>query len=134
MLTQFWACNPGRPGGASAISSPTSATGSSFRSSPAISASGCSWSAPPVLFHITTADGLIAFCENGHGPLAALPLGVQMLIFLVDTYWLEWVSAARFHPINLFFGAVVADVVLLIAGISPNVFVVLGPITVAHSA
>ena len=59
-----------------------------------------------------------------------------MLIFLVDviTYWLEWVSAARFHRINLFFGAVVADVVLLIAGISPNVFVVLGPITVAHSA
>jgi sterol desaturase/sphingolipid hydroxylase (fatty acid hydroxylase superfamily) len=29
---------------------------------------------------------------------------------------------------------VVADVVLLLAGISPNVFVVLGPITIAHSA
>jgi sterol desaturase/sphingolipid hydroxylase (fatty acid hydroxylase superfamily) len=47
---------------------------------------------------------------------------------------LEWISAARFHPINLFFGAVVADVVMLLAGISPNVFVVLGPITIAHSA
>jgi sterol desaturase/sphingolipid hydroxylase (fatty acid hydroxylase superfamily) len=47
---------------------------------------------------------------------------------------LEWISAARFHPINLFFGAVIADVVLLIAGISPNVFVVLGPVTIAHSA
>ena len=31
-------------------------------------------------------------------------------------------------------GAVIADVVLLIAGISPNVFVVLGPVTIAHSA
>jgi sterol desaturase/sphingolipid hydroxylase (fatty acid hydroxylase superfamily) len=47
---------------------------------------------------------------------------------------LEWISAARFHPINLFFGSVIADVVLLLAGISPNVFVVLGPITIAHSA
>src|ERR1700720_4671897 len=35
---------------------------------------------------------------------------------------------------NLFFGAVIADVVLLLAGISPNVFVVLGPVTIAHSA
>ena len=113
-----------------------------------------------VFFHITTAEGLIAFYENGHGPLAALPLVVQMLIFLVGedviTYWthrlfhggrlwkyhavhysseeLEWISAARFHPINLFFGAVIADVVLLIAGISPSVFVVLGPVTIAHSA
>jgi hypothetical protein len=38
-----------------------------------------------------------------------------------------------FHPINLFFGAVLADVVTLLAGISPNIFVVLGPITIAHS-
>jgi sterol desaturase/sphingolipid hydroxylase (fatty acid hydroxylase superfamily) len=113
-----------------------------------------------VFFHITTAEGLIAFYENGHGPLAALPLVVQMLIFLVGedviTYWthrlfhggrlwkyhavhhsseeLEWISAARFHPINLFFGAVITDVVLVLAGISPNVFVVLGPVTIAHSA
>ena len=113
-----------------------------------------------VLFGITTADGLIAFYENGHGPLAALPLAAQMIIFLIGEdfilYWthrlfhgkglwkyhavhhsseeLEWISAARFHPVNLFFGAVIADVVLLITGISPNVFVVLGPITIAHSA
>ena len=46
---------------------------------------------------------------------------------------LEWISAARFHPINLFFGAVLADVAMLLAGISPNIFVVLGPITIAHS-
>jgi len=113
-----------------------------------------------VLFHITTAEGLIAFYQDGHGPLATLPLAAQMVIFLVGedfiTYWthrffhgapmwkyhavhhsseeLEWISAARFHPINLFFGSVIADVALLIAGISPNIFVVLGPITIAHSA
>jgi hypothetical protein len=41
---------------------------------------------------------------------------------------LEWISAARFDPINLFFGSVLADVVMLLAGISPNIFFVLGPI------
>jgi len=29
-------------------------------------------------------------------------------------------------PVNLFLGSVTADVVMLLAGISPNVFVVLG--------
>jgi sterol desaturase/sphingolipid hydroxylase (fatty acid hydroxylase superfamily) len=113
-----------------------------------------------VLFHITTADGLVAFYENGHGPLAALPLAVQTLVFLIGEdiilYWthrwfhgarmwkyhavhhsseeLEWISAARFHPVNLFLGSVFADVVMLLAGISPNIFVVLGPLTIAHSA
>ena len=46
----------------------------------------------------------------------------------------QWISAARFHPINLFLGSVLADVAMLFAGISPTVFVVLGPLTVAHSA
>ena len=113
-----------------------------------------------VLFGITAADGLIGFYENGRGPLAALPLVAQMIIFLIGEdfilYWshrlfhghalwkchavlhssedLEWISAARFHPIDLFFGVLLADVMMRLAGISPNIFVVLGPITIAHSA
>src|SRR5581483_5437326 len=113
-----------------------------------------------LLFHITTADGLIAFYDNGHGPLAGLPLPVQMVIFLVGEdiilYWahrvfhgrtmwkyhavhhsseeLEWISAARFHPVELFLRSVTADVIMLLIGISPNVLVVLGPLTIAHSA
>ena len=47
---------------------------------------------------------------------------------------LDWISAARFHPINIFLGSVATDVVLLLAGISPNVLVFLGPFTIAHSA
>ena len=47
---------------------------------------------------------------------------------------LDWISAARFHPVNIFLGSVAADVVLLLAGISPNVLVFLGPFTIAHSA
>jgi sterol desaturase/sphingolipid hydroxylase (fatty acid hydroxylase superfamily) len=160
ILTSFWACNPGRAW---------------WRKRDLVT-DLCYWFFIPVitrylriglliigaaaLFRITTADGLIAFYDNGHGPLAALPLVVQMAAFLIGEdiilYWthrffhgekmwkyhavhhsseeLEWISAARFHPINLFLGSVLADVVMLLAGISPNVFVVLGPLTIAHSA
>jgi sterol desaturase/sphingolipid hydroxylase (fatty acid hydroxylase superfamily) len=160
VLTSFWACNPGRPW---------------WRKRDLVT-DLCYWFFIPViarylrigmlvagaalLFHITTTDGLIAFYDNGHGPLAALPLAAQMIVFLIGEdiimYWthrwfhgarmwkyhvvhhsseeLEWISAARFHPVNLFLGSVLADVVMLIAGISPNVFVVLGPLTIAHSA
>ncbi len=113
-----------------------------------------------LLFGIYTADGLIEFYDDGHGPLAQLPLLLQAAIFLIVSdfllYWihrgfhrprlwrfhavhhssqeLDWISAARFHPINLFLGSVAVDVALLIAGISPNVLVFVGPFTTAHSA
>ena len=113
-----------------------------------------------LIFGISTTEGLVAFYDNGHGPLAELPLWLQMIIFLVASdflmYWshrlfhgvtlwkyhavhhsseeLDWISAARFHPVNIFLGSVAADVILLLAGISPNVLVVVGPFTVAHSA
>jgi sterol desaturase/sphingolipid hydroxylase (fatty acid hydroxylase superfamily) len=161
VLTWFWACNPGKP----------------WWHKRDLITDLCYWFFIPVitrylrigmlivgaalLFHITTADGLIAFYDNGHGPLAALPLVAQMIIFLVGVdiilYWthrlfhgqptmwkyhavhhsseeLEWISAARFHPVNLFLGSVAADVIMLLVGISPNVLVVLGPLTIAHSA
>jgi sterol desaturase/sphingolipid hydroxylase (fatty acid hydroxylase superfamily) len=160
ILTWFWACNPGR----------------AWWQKRDLVTDLCYWFFIPVitrflrigmlivgaalLFQITTADGLVAFYDNGHGPLAALPLAAQMILFLIgediilyathrwfhgERMWkyhaihhsseeLEWISAARFHPINLFLGTVFADVVLLVAGISPNIFVVLGPLTVAHSA
>jgi sterol desaturase/sphingolipid hydroxylase (fatty acid hydroxylase superfamily) len=160
VLTWFWACNPGQ----------------AWWHKRDLVTDLCYWFFIPVitrflrigmlivgaavLFQITTADGLIAFYDNGHGPLAALPLIAQMAIFLIGEdiilYWthrlfhgermwkyhavhhsseeLEWISAARFHPINLFLGTVFADVALLVAGISPNIFLVLGPLTVAHSA
>jgi sterol desaturase/sphingolipid hydroxylase (fatty acid hydroxylase superfamily) len=160
ILTQFWACNPGKP----------------WWQKRDLVTDLCYWFFIPVItrflriglliaaaaliFHITTGEGLIAFYENGHGPLATLPLVAQGIIFLIGedfimywshrwfhgkTFWkwhavhhsseeVEWISAARFHPFNLFLGSVLADVVMLFAGISPNVFLVLGPLTTAHSA
>jgi sterol desaturase/sphingolipid hydroxylase (fatty acid hydroxylase superfamily) len=160
VLTSFWACNPGQAW---------------WRKRDLVT-DLCYWFFIPVitrylrigmlivgaalLFRITTAQGLIAFYDHGHGPLSALPLWAQMIIFLIGEdfllYWthrlfhgqrmwryhavhhsseeLEWVSAARFHPVNLFLGSVAADVVMLLIGISPDALVALAPFTIAHSA
>ena len=100
-----------------------------------------------MLFDIHGADAVIKFYDNGFGPLAAMPLWAQALTFLVVSdfllYWfhrlyhgatlwkyhavhhssedLDWISAARFHPVNILLGTVLVDVALLLAGISPNV-------------
>jgi sterol desaturase/sphingolipid hydroxylase (fatty acid hydroxylase superfamily) len=161
VLTFFWACNPGQPW---------------WRKRDLVT-DLCYWFIIPLfarylrigllvlgaafLFGITTAEGLVEFYDDGHGPLAQLPLWLQAAIFLIGSYvmmywihrtfhgapvlWkyhavhhsskdLDWISAARFHPINIFLGSVAVDVVLLLAGISPNVLVFLGPFTIAHSA
>jgi sterol desaturase/sphingolipid hydroxylase (fatty acid hydroxylase superfamily) len=113
-----------------------------------------------LLFGIHSEDGLILFFQHGRGPLAHLPFWAQTIVFLIVSdamlYWihrvfhgpllwkfhavhhssedLDWISAARFHPVNLLFGAVAVDVTLILAGISPNVFILLGPLMIAHSA
>jgi sterol desaturase/sphingolipid hydroxylase (fatty acid hydroxylase superfamily) len=113
-----------------------------------------------LLFDIHGADALIKFYDNGFGPLATLPLWAQAITFVAVSdfllYWihrifhgpamwkyhavhhsseeLDWISAARFHPINLFLGSVAVDVALLLAGISPNVMLWVGPFTTATSA
>ena len=160
ILSFFWACNPGRPW---------------WRKRELIT-DLCYWFIIPLfarylrigllvigaalLFGITTDAGLKEFYDVGHGPLAQLPLWLQVAIFLIgadlimyglhrafhrSALWkyhavhhsskeLDWISAMRFHPVNIFLGGMLADVVLLLAGISPNVLVVLGPFTIAHSA
>jgi sterol desaturase/sphingolipid hydroxylase (fatty acid hydroxylase superfamily) len=106
------------------------------------------------LFHITDGQKIADFYAHGHGPVAQLPLWFQAILYLVGTdfllYWshrafhvgalwkyhavhhasedLEWISAARFHPLNLMFGAAAADIMALLCGISPQIFVVMGPV------
>ena len=112
------------------------------------------------LYDIHGADALIKFYDNGFGPLATMPLWAQALFFLTASdfllYWfhrlyhgaglwkyhavhhssaeLDWISAARFHPVNILLGTVLVDVALLLAGISPNVMLWVGPFTTASSA
>ena len=113
-----------------------------------------------LLFNIHGAEALIKFYDDGFGPLAEMPLWLQAITFLVVSdfllYWfhrlyhgatmwkyhavhhsseeLDWISAARFHPVNILFGTVLVDFALLLAGISPNVMLWVGPFTTAHSA
>ena len=160
VLTYFWACNPGTP----------------WWKKRELLTDGCYWFFVPLiarmvrigslvlgaafLFNVHGESELIAFFDNGHGPLAELPLWVQAALFLVLSdfmlYWihrvfhgpalwkyhaihhssedLDWISAARFHPVNLFLGSVAVDVILLLAGISPNIMIWLGPFTIFHSS
>ena len=160
VLSYFWACNPGAPW---------------WRKRELVT-DICYWFFVPlfarvlrigllvlgagVVFNIHDADALIAFYDNGHGPLSELPLWAQGLLFVALSdfmlYWvhrlfhgggfwkyhaihhsseeLDWISAARFHPVNLFLGTIMVDVILLTAGISPNVMLWVGPFTTFHSA
>ena len=160
VLAHFWACNPGKPW---------------WRKRELVT-DLCYWFLVPLfarvfrigllvlgaglLFGIRDADDLIAFYDNGHGPLSTLPLWLQAILFLVAAdfmmYWLhrmfhgggfwryhaihhssedvDWISAARFHPVNLLLGTIGVDVVLLTAGISPGVMLWLGPFNIFHSA
>ncbi|MEO8300581.1 MAG: sterol desaturase family protein [Rhizomicrobium sp.] len=112
-----------------------------------------------VLFHISDGQAISEFYENGHGPLSQLPLWLQGLLYLVGTdfvlYWihrgfhrgflwkyhavhhasedLEWISASRFHPVNLVLGAALVDVAALLCGISPWIFVAIGPFNIITS-
>src|SRR4029078_2648429 len=147
VLAHFWACNTGKPG---------------WRKSELIT-DLCYWFFVPVfarvfrialwvlcagvVFNIHEVTDLIAFYDNGHGPLSELPLWLQALLFLVAShfmlYWLhrmfhgggfwkyhaihhsseelEWISAARFHPVNLFIGTIMVDVILLMTWLSPHI-------------
>ena len=111
------------------------------------------------LYNIHGTEALINFYDDGFGPLAVMPLWAQAIFFVVVsdflTYWihrafhgphgwkyhavhhsskeLDWISAARFHPLNIFLGTVLVDVGLLLAGISPNAMLIVGPFTTASS-
>jgi sterol desaturase/sphingolipid hydroxylase (fatty acid hydroxylase superfamily) len=116
-------------------------------------------SATLFLFHITDGNQIAAFYAHGHGPLSRLPFWVQLVLYLVATdvalYWihrgfhrgflwkyhavhhasedLEWTSASRFHPVNLALGSGLVDVVSFLCGISPEIFVVVGPFNIITS-
>jgi sterol desaturase/sphingolipid hydroxylase (fatty acid hydroxylase superfamily) len=112
------------------------------------------------LLGIKTPDGVVKFFDHGHGPISHWPFWTQVAFYLLvsefclywihrafhrsDTLWkfhavhhasedLEWISAARFHPVNILLGVVSVDVALLLAGITPYVFLVTGPFAIVTS-
>ena len=111
------------------------------------------------LLGLSTAGGIVAYFDHGHGPIASLPYWLQLVLYLVGTefalYWihrgfhsarlwkfhavhhssedLEWVSASRFHPVNLLLGSILVDVVVLLSGFSPDIFLVMAPFNTVSS-
>jgi sterol desaturase/sphingolipid hydroxylase (fatty acid hydroxylase superfamily) len=111
------------------------------------------------LFGIADGQQIVDFYAHGHGRLAALPLWGQAILYLVATdfalYWIhrifhngflwkyhavhhaskdvEWISAARFHPVNLMLGTAAVDVAAFLSGISPDIFLFVGPFTTVTS-
>ncbi|HWK96358.1 MAG TPA: sterol desaturase family protein [Pseudolabrys sp.] len=105
-------------------------------------------------------DALLDFYNDGFGPLADLPMWGEVIFFVVVSdfmlYWshrlyhgvtlwkyhavhhssvdLDWISAARFHPINILFGTVLVDVFMMLIGISPNALLWVGPFSTITSA
>lgn len=111
------------------------------------------------LFKISDGAEIAAFYSDGHGPIARSPLWLQAIGYVVLTdfalYWihrvfhrgfawkyhaihhaskdLEWISAARFHPVNLVLSTAAVDVAALLAGVSPNIFLYAAPFAILTS-
>lgn len=111
------------------------------------------------LFHISDGQKIADFYDHGHGLISLQPLWLQGLFYLAVSdfalYWshrlfhrgawwkyhaihhapteLEWISASRFHPANLALGTIAVDVALLLTGVSPEVFIVIGPFSTIYS-
>ena len=112
------------------------------------------------LYGINDPGGLDRFFAEGVGPLAHLGFWPQVAVYLLGNdlvmysthrlfhsmyLWrfhavhhssehLEWTSASRFHPVDQILHGILADVVMLLLGIPPEVLVWLLPFTVGSSA
>ncbi len=100
------------------------------------------------------------YLKGGVGPLSGLNFWVQMVIYLLatdlimytshrffhkETLWryhaihhapehLDWTSTFRFHPVNIAFYSVLADAILLLMGVAPEVLVSLAAFQIFMSA
>ena len=112
------------------------------------------------LYGLTAPDDIARFFKGGFGPLAGIGFWPQVIVYLLAAdlmmYWthrlfhtmslwryhavhhapehLDWTSATRFHPVNIVFHSVLADAVLILLGIAPEVLVFVAPFNVAMSA
>jgi sterol desaturase/sphingolipid hydroxylase (fatty acid hydroxylase superfamily) len=113
-----------------------------------------------LLLGVTSPEEITDYFENGRGPLAVLPFWAQLPIYLVASdfilYWshrifhgahlwrfhaihhsaeeVDWTTAYRFHPVNLWLGHFLMTTVMLFAGISPTVLMFLIPFETTTAA
>jgi sterol desaturase/sphingolipid hydroxylase (fatty acid hydroxylase superfamily) len=106
-----------------------------------------------LLSGVVTGSQVADYFAHGKGPLAGLPFWAQVPIYLVGSdfllYWnhrlfhgaslwryhaihhsaehVDWTTAYRFHPVNLWLGSFLVTAVMLYLGVAPAVLLFLVP-------
>jgi sterol desaturase/sphingolipid hydroxylase (fatty acid hydroxylase superfamily) len=104
-----------------------------------------------LLSGVMASDDVADYVEHGRGPLAVLPFWAQVPVYIVASdfllYWshrlfhgaslwrfhaihhsaeeVDWTTAYRFHPVNLWLGSFLVTAIMLFLGISPAVLLFL---------
>lgn len=104
-----------------------------------------------LLSGVMTTQDIADYFEHGRGPLAGLPFWAQVPIYVVLSdfllYWthrifhgnslwrfhavhhsaeeIDWTTAYRFHPVNLWLGSFLVAAIMLYLGIAPTVLLFL---------
>jgi sterol desaturase/sphingolipid hydroxylase (fatty acid hydroxylase superfamily) len=105
-------------------------------------------------------ETLIHFVQHGYGPLSRIPIWAQAVIVFVlqdvILYWthrlfhikalwpfhaihhspteVDWLSAFRFHPVNMWFTFTLVDTLMLFIGFSPDAVTVMAGLNMSYSA
>jgi sterol desaturase/sphingolipid hydroxylase (fatty acid hydroxylase superfamily) len=113
-----------------------------------------------LLSGIMTTQEIADYFAQGRGPLAALPFWGQIAVYLVASdfllYWnhrlfhgntmwryhaihhsaeeVDWTTAYRFHPVNLWLGSFLVTAIMLYCGVSPAVLLLLVPFDTTTAA
>jgi sterol desaturase/sphingolipid hydroxylase (fatty acid hydroxylase superfamily) len=104
-----------------------------------------------LLSGVMTSEDVGDYFERGRGPLAVLPFWAQVPVYIVASdfllYWshrlfhganlwrfhavhhsaeeVDWTTAYRFHPVNLWLGSFLVTAIMLFLGIAPTVLLFL---------
>lgn len=113
-----------------------------------------------VVFRGQSPETISQYLQNGFGPLGALPIWLQAaIIFIVSDfilYWIhrgfhgksmwkfhaihhsspevDWISAYRFHPINIWLSFIFVDVLMMFIGFSPAAVASMAVVNMIYSA
>jgi sterol desaturase/sphingolipid hydroxylase (fatty acid hydroxylase superfamily) len=113
-----------------------------------------------LLSGVMTSQQITDYFEHGRGPLAGLPFWGQVAVYMVAsdfllywahrifhgvTFWrfhaihhsaedVDWTTAYRFHPVNLWLGSFLVTAIMLFLGVSPAVLLFLVPFDTTTAA
>ena len=113
-----------------------------------------------LLSGVMTHQQIADYIEQGRGPLAGLPFWAQVPVYVVAsdfllywnhrifhgaTFWryhaphhsaeeIDWTTAYRFHPVNLWLGSFLIAAVMLFLGVAPAVLLFLVPFDTTTAA